>query len=230
MVFRRTMPLSSKIFAVLAVILGTAAFLVVRAERERYAALQPAVGPPVTVVVTLAALPRGSVLTEATLETKQVPEAFAQPAALSSVEAAVGRVLAADVTAGEQLTRTRLVSPDAGALAGLVPEGMRAMALGVPIPAGLAAGDRIDVLATYGAEGRVYTETVGVGLEVLKVVAPAGAGLGAPSGGQSSTLILLATPDVTERLATAVAFGAVQVTVVGPDQGGALPTAAPVSG
>jgi len=134
------------------------------------------------------------------------------------------------VTAGEQLTRTRLVSPDAGALAGLVPEGMRAMALGVPIPAGLAAGDRIDVLATYGAEGRVYTETVGVGLEVLKVVAPAGAGLGAPSGGQSSTLILLATPDVAERLATAVAFGAVQVTVVGPDQGGALPTAAPVSG
>ncbi len=230
MVFRRAMPLSSRIFAVLAVVLGAAAFLVVRAERERYAALRPAVGPPVTVVFTLSALPRGSVLTVASVETRQVPEAFAQPAALSSVEAAVGRVLAGDVSAGEQLTRTRLVSSDAGALAGLVPEGMRAIALAAPIPPGLAAGDRVDVLATYGAEGRVYTETVGVALEVLKVVAPAGTGLATTSGGQAHTLILLATPDVTERLATAIAFGAVQVTVVGPDEGDVLPTAAPVSG
>jgi Flp pilus assembly protein CpaB len=229
MVFRRAMPLSSKIFAVLAAVLGASAFLLVRAERDRYAALSPAIGPPVTVILTRFPLPRGAVLSTADLETTRVPRAFAQPKALSSIDEAVGRVLSGDVAAGEQLTRTRLVASEVGPLAGLVPEGMRAITIAAPIPDGLASGDRIDVLATYGGEGRFYTETVGFALEVLKIVAPGG-GAFAPAGEGGSTVIVLASPDVVERLATASALATVHVALIGPDAGPALPSSAPVSG
>ena len=216
MFFRRTVPLSSKIFAVLAVVLGAAAFLVVRAERERYAALLPAVGPPVTVVVTRSPLARGSVVSAADVETAEVPRAFVQPRALSATEDAVGSVLSADVAAGEQLTQARLVTSTVGPLAGLVPEGLRAIAIATPIPTGLVAGDRVDVLATYGGEGQVYTETVGLSLEVLKVTGPGGTAFSPASPGEGEpTLILLASPDVAERLATASTLGAVHVAVVG---------------
>jgi Flp pilus assembly protein CpaB len=227
MVFRRTVPLSSKVFAALAAVLAAAAFSIVHAERQRYAALRPAVGPPVAVVVARTSMPRGSVLTAGNLESREVPEAFAPPGALPSIERSVGRVLAADMAAGEVVTRTRLVTARAGPLAGLVPGGLRAVALAAAVPAGLAAGDRIDVLASYPAEGRAYTETVGFALEVLRVDAPAAGGLvAAPSRG-GRTVIVLTTPDVAERLATAIAFAVVQVTVVGPDE---LPPATSVSG
>ena len=228
MVFRRAVPLSSKIFAVLAAVLGTAAFLVVQAERERYAALRPAVGPPVTVVVARAAMARGTVLAAAGLDTREVPRAFVPPAAVSSFEAVVGRVLAADLAAGDVLTRTRLVESRAGPLAGLVPGGMRAVVLAAPVPSGLRSGDRVDVLATFGGEGRVYTETVGIALEVLRVLAPSGS-IGGASGDRAPTLVVLSTPDVAEQLATASAFATVQIAVVGPQEG-AVPAASPVSG
>lgn len=217
MVFRRTMPLSSKIFAVLAVVLGSAAFLIVQSERARFQALMPVAGPPVTVVVTRTEIARGSVLAAAGLDTRQVPQAFVPPRSVTSLEAVVGEVLASDVAAGEVLTRTRLAVAHAGPLAGLVPDGMRAMAVAVPVPQGLRAGDRVDVLATYGAEGRVYTETVGFALEVMRVTTPAG-GLGGGAGGTGSpTLVVLTSPDVAKRLATAIAFATVQIAVVGPD-------------
>jgi Flp pilus assembly protein CpaB len=231
MFLRRAIPLSSKIFAVVAVVLGAAAFLVVRAERERYAVLLPAVGPPATVVVTRTPLTRGSVVSATNLDTVEVPEAFVQPGALSSIKDAAGSVLAADVAAGEQLTRIRLASSSVGSLAALVPEGLRAIGVAAPVPAGLAAGDRVDVLATYGSEGRVYTETVGIALEVLRVGAPGGVAFaGAGPGDGDSTLILLASPDVAQRLATASTLAAVHVAVVGPSGNLALPSAGPVSG
>jgi Flp pilus assembly protein CpaB len=228
MVFRRAMPLSSKIFAVLATVLGTGAFLIVQAERERYAALRPAVGPPVSVVIVRAAMARGTVLTPASLDTRQVPRAFVPPAAVSSLDAMAGRVLAADLAAGDVITRTRLVEPRAGPLAGLVPEGMRAVAIATPVPSGLRPGDRVDVLATFGGEGRVYTETVGMALEVLRVLAPSRS-IGGASGDAAPTLVVLSTPDVAEQLATASAFATVHIAVVGPEEG-LVPPASSVSG
>src|SRR5688500_18261826 len=101
MAFRRAMPLSSKIFAVLAVVLGTAALLIVQAERQRFDALRPAVGPPVPVVVARTSLPRGSVVAAGSFASREVPEAFVPPGALASIDPFVGRVLSADMAAGE---------------------------------------------------------------------------------------------------------------------------------
>lgn len=232
MTFRRAMPLSSKIFAVLAVVFGTAAFLIVQAERERFAALRPAVGPPVPVVVARASMPRGSVVAAASLEASEMPKAFVPPGAVASIDPIVGRVLAADMAPGEVLTRTRLVVSRVGPLAGLVPVGMRAVGIAAPVPAGLRAGDRVDVLATFGSEGRVYTETVGFALEVVRVVKPSGTLSG--SGDRAPTLIVLSLPDVAEQLATASAFATVQVAVIGPEGDPSfeevMPPPAPVSG
>lgn len=232
--FRRSLPLSSKVFAVLAVVLGAAAFLVVRAERQRYEALRPVVGPPVTVVFSEVDLPRGSVLQAASLTTREVPQAFVPPGALPSVERAAGRVLSADVAAGEAVTTTRLATDGVGPLAALVPPGLRAVGITAPVPAGLRPGDRIDLMATYGG-GSVYTDTVGVALEILQIAPTRSAGItGSTAGDASPTLIVLATPDVAERLATASSFATLHVSVVGPDEqpggSGSVPSAAPDSG
>ena len=221
------MPLSSKIFAVLAAVLGTTAFLVVQVERERYAALRPAIGPPVAVVIARVAMPRGAVLTAESLDVKELPRAFVPPGAVFSVDRVSGRILAADLAAGDVVTSTRMVVPGAGPLAGLVPPGMRAVAMATSIPDGLRPGDRVDVLATFGGEGRVYTDTVGVALEVLRVLAPSG--VGGTGSDRAPTLVVLSTPDVAEQLATASAFAIVQIAVVGPETE-VVPYTAPVSG
>lgn len=225
MIFRRTIPLSSKLFAACAAILGAAAFLVVHAERERYAAIRPALGPQVTVVTASTGLPRGSVLVTSSLGTARIPEAFAPPGAIGSVERAVGRVLTADLAPGDVVTATRLAGRGVGPVAALVPDGLRAIGIAAPIPGGLRPGDRVDVLATFGAEGRVFTETAGLALEVLDVLTPARAALG-PAGEGSPTLIVLATPDVAERLATATTVGSLQIAILGPE----VPASAPASG
>lgn len=221
MTFRRWSPIA-KAFALLAVASGGAAFLLVRGYAARLDALRPTVGEPVPVVVAARSLDRGQVLAPADLAVRQVPSAYAPVGALRSAERAGGRVLLAGLAQGEALTRTRLAGSDAGPVAALVPSGLRAFPIVAGMPAGIVRpGDLVDVLAAFGGQ-HPYTQTVAEGLEVARVVGSGGAtgsGLGltpsSPTGGP--TLILLVDPAQSERLAFAVAFGTVAVTIAAPE-------------
>ncbi|MFB3737857.1 MAG: Flp pilus assembly protein CpaB [Candidatus Velamenicoccus archaeovorus] len=216
---RRRWSLASKALALLAIAAGGAAFLLVRGYAARLEALRPVTGDVVRVLVAAHELPRGTVLGEGDLTSRDLPSAYAPPGAIRSAGDAEGRVLAAPLGAGEPLTRTRLAAAGAGPVAALVPSGLRAFPVAVDIPPGaVRAGDLVDLLATFGGP-HPYTDTVAQGLEVLRVIdarqGSSGA-LGSVGGTGTATLILLVEPDQAERVAFAVAFGTLSVTVAPP--------------
>lgn len=190
---------------------GLGAFLLVRAEEARVAALAPALGEPVPVLVAARDLERGATLAPEDLRVREMPAAFVPPGALATPGSAAGETLVSDLAAGEILTRTRVAS--GGPVASRVPSGLRAFVVAPAIPAGaVRSGDRVDVLATFGGQ-RPYTETVARGLEVLDVLEPE-PGLVA-SASEGPALVLLVSPDTAERLAHAAAFGRITVTIAG---------------
>ncbi len=221
---RRRFSPASKLFAVLAVACGLAAFALVRGYAARLEALRPVAGSPVRVVVATGDLTRGTLLTASMLRETTMPSAFAPPGVVSSAGDAQGRTLASDLAEGEVLTRTRLGVQGAGPVASLVPPGLRAFTVPGSLPAGaVRPGDRVDVLATFGG-GRPHTETVATGLEVLLVLDGGGAGgattIPASGGavGSGQSLVLLVSPDQAERLAYARAFADLAVSIAGREE------------
>lgn len=219
---RRRWPLASKILIGVAVALGALAFVVVRGYQDRVEAAHPAVGPQMAVVTAASDLARGTVLSEAMLQLMSLPRSFVPPGAIRDVASVGGRVLTADIEAGEIVTRSRLSEPHVGPIAALVPDGLRAVTIPGNVPQGtIKAGDRIEVYATYGG-GQPHTELVGTGLEVLRVLTGStdqGGGIGGTttSGDAGVTLVLLVDSDAAEQLAYARAFAQLQVTILGPD-------------
>jgi Flp pilus assembly protein CpaB len=164
----------------------------------------------------------------------RMPITYAPPGALTDLTKAVGRVALADLSPGEVVTETRLARVRAGPVASLIPQGLRAFAVPISLPRGLvAAGDLVDVLATFNA-GQPHTEIVVSAVEVLLVLGTgsmghdglsgSGAGggpdldAGAAGVGGATTLVLLVSPDQQERLAFARAFANLEVTM-GPPAG-----------
>ena len=185
-------------------------------------------GPAVREVVASRAIARGAVVGADDLAVTHVPRAYAQPGAFQTVSEAAGRVALTDLSTGEAATRTRLARVRAGPVASLIPEGLRAFAVPTSLPAGaVAAGDHVDVLATY-ATGQPHTETVVAGVQVLLALGSGSPPLGAAAGGvggdaaaagvaQGPTLILLVSQDQEERLAYARAFADLAVAIAPPD-------------
>jgi pilus assembly protein CpaB len=211
---RRRWSTTSKVFGILAVLLGAASFLIVHAMAARLEAVRPALGASVPIVVAGTDLDRGQPLTPPMLATTMVPSAFAPPGAVADGGALQGRTLLTDVAAGEPITRTRIADRRSGPVAALVQPGFRAVTVGSGLPSNaVRPGDRVDVLATYGGD-RPHTETVASEVEVLLVMAgePSDAGLaGEPAA--SPSLALLVTPEDAERLAYAQAFADLSVSV-----------------
>ena len=199
----------------LSVIAGVTAFLVVRGYAARLEALRPVAGEPVSVVVAARGLTRGTVLTSDLLLVRDLPSTYAPPGAIASVELAEGRTLVSDLAAGEVVTRTR-VDVAGGAVASLVPAGLRAFPIRAGVPPGaLGPGDRVDVLATFGGP-RPYTDTVAAGLEVLAILDEEQDSFA--TGGEGPSLVLLVSPETAERLAYAVAFGRLSISVGSPEE------------
>jgi Flp pilus assembly protein CpaB len=214
---RRRWPLASKVLVGIAVLLGALSFVVTRGYQDRVEALHPAVGPPVTTVTAATDLARGTVLSDEMLDTSPVPQEFVPPGAVADVASMVGRVLTADVDAGEILTRSRLAEPRVGPVAALVPDGLRAVVVPSGLPPGtLRAGDHIEVYATYGG-GRSHTELVASDLEVVRILSEETAG----GGGIGSTsdagvaVVLLVDGDAAARLAYATTYAHLMVAIMG---------------
>ncbi len=219
---RRRWPVASKVLIGIAILLGALAFVVVRGYQDRVEAAHPAVGPEVPVVIATSDLVRGTVLSEAMLQSSSLPQTFVPPGAIRDVASLGGRVLTADIEAGEVITRSRLSKPQVGPIAALVPDGLRAVTIPGDVPQGtIETGDRVEIYATYGG-GRPHTELVTSGIEVLRVLTGStdqGGGIGGTtaSGPAGVTLVLLVDADAASRLAYARAFGQLQVAILGPD-------------
>lgn len=164
--------------------------------------------PPATVVLLTAAhdLEPGSALVAGDLTTAAWPRSVAPQGALTSPDAAVGRVLAGPVRQGEALTDVRLLG------SALLPHGRDLVATPVrladPAVAGLLhSGDLVDVLAVRTDVPSLEAVTVAAGLEVLAVPAPG------QSDADGALVVLAATPATAARLAAAAVGSRLSVTV-----------------
>jgi len=208
---RRVRPRASRILLVLSLVLAALATLVMRGHLLRLEARATAAGPGMALLVARSDLERGTVIEPTMLEVRSVPARYRPPEALAAPEQAAGRILAADVRAGDAVTAARL-APPGGPVAALIPVALRAFPVAAAIPPGtVTAGDRVDVLATF-ATGQPHTETVVSGAEVLVVMA----GQGLDELGAGTTVVLLVSPEVAERLAFARAFADISLAVAPP--------------
>ena len=179
---------ASRLFAVLAVASGIAAFAIVRGYAARLEALRPVVGRPMPVVIAAADLTRGTSIGASMVRVAPLPSMLAPPGSFPDATELEGRVLLTDIAEGEAITRTRLAARSAGPVAALVEPGLRAAVVDSGLPPGaVRPGDRVDVLATYGGE-RPHTETVASDSRSSAVIAPSpagavGSGIGGPIPG-----------------------------------------------
>lgn len=108
------------------------------------------------VVIAKEDIPKGTTLQESMLEIKVVPKDYLQPRAVSSIERILGMVTAVPISKGEQITTTKLLSPQqasstaGGSLAMATPIGKRAITISVDNISSLAGmirpGDYVDVM------------------------------------------------------------------------------------
>lgn len=214
MLLRRKLPKTSFVLLVVSLASAAAAALVMRAYAARLEATRPDGGPAVEVVVATRAIARGATISAEALAVVAMPSRFVPPQALHDPARTAGRVAAADVAAGEVLTRLRLLGEDAGRIASLVPAGQRAVQLPATASAGAEPGDRVDVVATFG-QGSAHAEIVAEGVEVLAVRRDGGGTLGGGTTGATG-LVVLVEPDQAERLAFAATFATISIAVRGP--------------
>ena len=136
-----------------------------------------------TVDEVLGALSADTLALSPTLTERAVPA--------SDIEALVGQTVVAPMERGDLLTRTMLV--DDG---GVAP----AQTMSFPISridavaGSLRAGERIDVLATYGGGSEAYTSFIVRGVPLLRIAAPDGGQI----GGSSDLILTVAVTDLQD--------------------------------
>ncbi len=137
----------------------------------------------VEVVVASGDIAAGTEITESMLEVVSFPVALQVKGALGETELVVGEITNVAVVQGEQFTpgKVGLAVPDRG-LAGVVPLGMRGVAVGVDevtaVGGNLLPGDRVDIFAVIRIDGGpgigedqyiLRTEVVVQDVEILSV-------------------------------------------------------------
>lgn len=119
---------------------------------------------PVEVLVAVKSSPRGTgaeeLVRDKALETRKIPRQYVADGAVSTIAAVEGQVLAVDVSAGEQITRSKFAYPSAAGIAYSIPEGLVAVSIPADdvtcVSGSLKAGDTVMVLATFdpGPDGK----------------------------------------------------------------------------
>jgi len=162
----------SVIILVLALLFGGSAAVGVNLLRLRPGMANPKVDT-VPVVVAIADVPRGQLLTATLVKVRQVPKDQAPPGALSRVEDAINRTVKNPLFQGDTLVDAKLTPPGSSrGLSALVPKGMRAVAIRVPDVATGVAGfiqpeNFVDVLLTVNQTAQNEDETGGASTTTL---------------------------------------------------------------
>lgn len=175
------------------------------------------------VVVALTHIPPRTAITRQMVAVKDVPKEYVHPDALTDVGAVVGAITRAEIVAGEQVLRARLMRGDeqAEGLAGVVPPGKRAVAVAVNDVTGvggsLRKGDRVDIVGTVETGHGAVSTLLLQGIVVL-AVNDAGRGTAASQGvpGGQRTVILAVTPQEALPLVLATEEGRIRMLLRSP--------------
>jgi pilus assembly protein CpaB len=199
---------------------------------EREAELKSDV-TPVKVLVAKKPISRGSLLTEDKVSITEIPGAYVMPGAVSSAtvkgverqwEAVKNQFAVVPLAKGEQILPNKLSKILPG-FAGVVPEGMRIVALSLDPASAVGGhvkpGNRVDVLGTFDHEYRGVKRTSTVVLAQNVLVTAVGEettadrakekSLGNAGGGGAPTLCLAVSPEDALRLSLSEREGALKL-------------------
>jgi pilus assembly protein CpaB len=175
------------------------------------------------VVVAAKDIPAGAALEKQSLEVKQWPAVAVPKDAMSSLEAAVGRVARVPLFTGEAIVPGRLAR--AGTAPGLearIAPGMRAMSVRINDVAGMSGlvqpNSRVDVLVSLRQSGPNSSEEVSkLFLENMRVLSMGSRTTRDDSGDPTpaTTATLEVTPEQAEKLAVAMRQGMIQLVLRG---------------
>lgn len=144
------------------------------------------------VLVAKQDIPKGSTIESDMMDSAIVPNKFVQPQAVTSLDRISGMVTVADISKGEQITLSKLVSAKqagGGSLAAITPAGKRAISVAVDNMASLAGmvmpGDYVDVIAmlqvpVQTAEGQPSSQITALPLFQNVLVLAMGQNTGGP--------------------------------------------------
>ena len=203
--WRRKLPMSSVVAFLVAGVCAAGAFVLVAGQARRV----HGAGPTVAVVIAARDLAPGVAVGPDDVALRDLPADVLPAVVMRDPTEVIGRITVTPFGAGEPVTTARLALAG-GPLTASVPPGSVAVPIQPDqVPAGVAAGDRVDVYATY-LTARPYTATVGEDLVVLAAdTGDTGTGT-APTG-----LVLLADTFTAAELTRADATATVAVAVRG---------------
>src|SRR3989338_4117306 len=198
---------------------------------------------PIKVLVVSKDMPAGTTLEAGLLELADVPEKFVQPYAARTPRDILGLVTAVPLAKGEQVLMNKLRRPDeaptGSTLAGLTPEGKRAVTIGVDAITGVGGvvrpGAEVDVLWTLklpgaGEDGQIVMLTL---FQKVTVLAVGGQMAGRPPVDESQqaprdyTVTLALSPQETAFLLFAREQGRIQLSLRPKKQGESQELAVP---
>ncbi len=234
------------VMLVVALVLGgLAAVMAVRYLDSARSEIE-ASGETVAVLVATQDIPRGmtaeELIARGILAEEEIPREWVSAGAVSSERAIEGQVLAAPLTAGEQVTRARFQYPDEAGLSYTVPEGYVAVAVAndevIGVGGLIKPGDTVMVVATVdptGAEGEPESRILLPSARVLAVGRSLGAeptpaeedeGQGVLATNRNSTadepapttVTLAVTPADLERLVFASEKGTIWMALTAPTE------------
>jgi Flp pilus assembly protein CpaB len=209
--------MSSKLLFGLAGVLAFVSFVAVRGEVTRAEQAQRAAGPGADVVVAAHDIAAGSQIVPGDVRLSQMPSVYLPPQAVTSTQAAIGKVTASVVLAGEVVVDARLGS-SRYALA--VEPGNVAVTVGfASVPDGVTPADRVDAYATF-AGARPYTTLVGEDLRILAVAEPD------PAAGETAAVPVTLDVDAetARQLLQAAAAGTLGLAARAPDTASPSPS------
>ena len=176
----------------LALLLGT---LAASSVRRREAALDRALGPLGTVLVTSVPVGAGAPLADARPQLRALPRRWAPPDALTSATALRDARAAVALPAGSYVTRAALRAPGTAAAPAVGPGERVADLVAHGDPDAIVAGSRVDLLVTRDGDGTRAGSTV-LALEDVEVLAAAPAAapdtLTEPDGAASGERVAVA--------------------------------------
>lgn len=200
---------------------------VLEAERQR---LQVDYQAPVEVLVAAKDIAEGVTLDAVQVQVASVPEKFLQPYAARRANDVLGLVTMAPIAAGEQMLLNKVrrpeTAPTGATLSSLVPQGKRAVTIGVDSLTGVGGfvrpGDAVDMLWTVqlpgeGGQGpQAVTLTLFQNVPVMAVgeqLAGRRASAARSDQRETSTITLALTPQETSFLLFAREQGRVQLSL-----------------
>lgn len=183
-------------------------------------------GETIEVLVAQQAVGPGKTLEEmlnkGQVKLSPVPRRYVVDGAITDPKGLGGRVVAAGLAKGEQLTEQKLRQAGGGDLSSRVPQGF--VALSIPVDEvtgvgnGISAGDKVMVLVTFspGPGGvdttRILLKNTDV-IEVTSAAAGSQKSLGQGGSAAKKTITLAVSPENAERLVFAEETGHVWVTL-----------------